>query len=81
MKYLASFFILPLLGFAAHCFIWDYPELDTIYDPEAGMTIDDTYWLRQALTALGHTYDIDTTLPSDIGPYAVVFAMCGWYDC
>lgn len=81
MKYLYLLITVPLLAFSAHCFIWDYPEPDSIYDSEAGMTIDDTYWLRQALTTLGHTFDMDTILPSNIAPYAVVFAMCGWYDC
>ncbi|MEO0137579.1 MAG: hypothetical protein ABIL74_10945 [candidate division WOR-3 bacterium] len=81
MKYLWMVALLPLVAHGAHCFIWDYPEPDSIYEPEIGMTIDDTYWLRQALNTLGHTYEMDTVLPSNIAPYAVVFAMCGWYDC
>ncbi len=81
MRWIGLVLFAPVFVFAAHCFIWDYPEPDSIYDSEAGTTIDDTYWLRQALTALGHTYVMNTTLPSDITPYAVIFAMCGWYDC
>lgn len=81
MKHLGLLLLIPLFASAAHCFIWDYPDTDYIYEPEIGMTVDDTYWLRQSLTALGHTYDINTILPSDISPYAVVFAMCGWFDC
>uniref|UniRef100_A0A7C4TCE9 Uncharacterized protein n=1 Tax=candidate division WOR-3 bacterium TaxID=2052148 RepID=A0A7C4TCE9_UNCW3 len=81
MKYLGALALLPMIAFTANCFIWDYPDTDYIYDPEAGMTIDDTYWLRQALTTLGHTFVMDTMLPSNITPYQVFFAMCGWYDC
>ncbi len=81
MKYLGLLLFLPMIANAAHCFIWDYPEPDSIYEPEIGMIIDDTYWLRQSLTALGHTFVMDTILPSNIAPYAVVFAMCGWFDC
>lgn len=81
MKYLGILFLIPMVASAAHCFIWNYAEPDSIYDSEAGMTIDDTYWLRQSLTALGHTFVMDTTLSSNISPYQVFFAMCGWYDC
>ena len=81
MKYLSLILMIPVIGSAAHCFIWDYPEPDSIYDAEVGAVIDDTYWLRQSLTALGHTFEMSTTLPSNIEPYAVIFAMCGWFDC
>ncbi len=80
-RYFGPLLLIPLLGIAAHCFIWDYPEPDSIYDPEAGTIIDDTYWLRQLLTSLGHTYVMSTTLPSNITPYNIFFAMCGWFDC
>lgn len=81
MKCLLLLLAVPVLAVASHCFIWNYQATDVIYDAEAGATVDHAYWLRQLLTGLGHTYVMDTLLPSNNGAYDVVFAMCGWYNC
>jgi hypothetical protein len=70
-----------MIASAANCFIWDYQSTDVIYDPEVGATIDHAYWVRQTLTALGHTYVMQTELPTNTSPYQVIFATCGWYNC
>lgn len=81
MKYLLILLFVPVLASAANCYIWNYQATDTIYDAEAGATVDHTYWLRQILTSQGHTFTMDTLLPSNTNNYDVVFAMCGWYNC
>jgi len=81
MKHLSIILLLPLIASAANCFIWNYQATDTIYDAESGMTVDHTYWVRQTLTSLGHTYVMDTILPTDLSGYQVLFALCGWYNC
>jgi len=81
MKYLLMLLLVPVLASAANCFIWNYQTTDTLYDAEAGATVDHTYWLRQILAGQGHTFVMDTLLPSNTSEYDVVFAMCGWYNC
>ena len=73
--------ITPVLLNAANIFIWDYDPTDTFFCPDAGTTIDCKYWVEQTLGTLGHTCTTDTTLPTNLSAYDVVFALCGWYSC
>jgi hypothetical protein len=81
MRYIAILLVLPIAAFAANIFVWNYQATDTIYDSEAGMTVDHTYWVQQILTGLGHTLTVDTLLPSSLSGYQAAFIMCGWYNC
>lgn len=73
------FFTLPLQ--AEHVFIWNYDDDDVFYCDEYGGTIDCSYWIEQTLTFNDHTFVTDTSLPSDLSPYDVVFVTTGWYRC
>lgn len=81
MRYLALLAAVPVIASAAHCFIWNTSPTDTIYDAEAGRTVDHLYWLIDNLTDLGHTFDVDTHLTANLDNYDLAFAMCGWYNC
>jgi hypothetical protein len=81
MKYLLVIIALPLVASAANIFVWNYQATDTIYDAEAGMTVDHTYWVQQILASLGHALTVDTLLPSSLTGYQAAFICCGWYNC
>jgi len=81
MKSLAILLVLPVAAFAANIFVWNYQATDTIYDSEAGMTVDHTYWVQQTLTALGHTLTVSEVLPASLSGYQAAFMLCGWYNC
>ncbi|HOP27498.1 MAG TPA: hypothetical protein PLM22_10420 [Candidatus Sabulitectum sp.] len=69
------------LCIAANVFIFNYDQVDLIYDPVVGDSIDTGYWVEQTLLALGDTVDSGTSLPGDISPYDAVFMMMGMYTC
>ena len=71
--------VLPL--HAEHVFIWNYDDDDTFYCDEYGGTIDCSYWIEQTLAYNGHTFVTNTSLPSDLSAYDVVFVTTGWFRC
>ncbi len=71
----------PLVVNAAHVFIWNYDPLDAFFDDQVGDSVDCAYWLEQTLDARGHTFITDTSLPTDLDSYDVVFVTLGWYRC
>ena len=73
------FFTLPLQ--AEHVFIWNYDDDDVFYCDEYSGTIDCSYWIEQTLIFNGHTFVTDTSLPSDLSAYDVVFVTTGWFRC
>ncbi len=76
---LLSAMVLPLS--AADVYVWNFDDEDVFYCSEAGSTVDCAYWIEETLDAAGHSVTTGTTLPSDLGPYDVVFVTLGWYRC
>ena len=79
-----AFFILAAvtgISFAANVFIFNYDQVDLIYDPTVGDSIDTGYWVEQTLLSLGDTVDSGTSLPADLSSYDAVFMMMGMYTC
>lgn len=74
-------FLIPLLASGAHVFIWNFDPLDKFYDADVGDSVDCAYWLEQALTNNGHTFDSGTSLPTTLNGYATAFVTLGWYRC
>ncbi len=70
---------------AANILIWhfDFDNLDTYTDPEAGKEIGPDYWIKESLTANNYVYDYhkDLSLPTDIISYDVVLVTLGYYTC
>jgi len=66
---------------AGNVCIYNYDQIDLIYDPVVGDSIDTGYWVEQTLLALGDTVDSGTELPSDLSGYDAVFMMMGMYTC
>lgn len=66
---------------AADVCIFNYDQVDLVYDPVVGDSIDTGYWVEQTLLALGDTVDSGTSLPADISSYDAVFMMMGMYTC
>ena len=78
------FLVLPLLAgisLAASVCIYNYDQVDLIYDPVVGDSIDTGYWVEQTLLSLGDTVDSGTSLPADLSSYDAVFMMMGMYTC
>ena len=73
------FFVLSL--HAEHVFIWNYDDEDVFYCDEFGGIIDCSHWIEQTLTFNGHTFVTDTSLPTDLSTYDVVFVTTGWFRC
>lgn len=79
--------VIPILlaasGFcpASSVYIFNYDQVDLIYDPIVGDSIDTGYWVEQTLLALGDNVDSGTALPSDLSSYDAVFMMMGMYTC
>ena len=61
--------------------IFNYDQVDLLYDAAVGDSIDTGYWVEQTLLSLGDTVDSGTTLPSDLSSYDAVFMMMGMYTC
>ncbi len=61
--------------------IFNYDQVDLIYDAALGDSIDTGYWVEQTLLSLGDTVDSGTTLPADLSSYDAVFMMMGMYTC
>ncbi len=76
-------FLLLISGlcFASNVYIFNYDQVDLIYDVAVGDSIDTGYWVEQTLLALGDSVDSGTELPSNLGSYDVVFMMMGMYTC
>lgn len=73
--------VIPALCFAGNVYIFNYDQVDLIYDPVIGDSIDTGYWVEQSLLALGDSVDSGTALPSDLSSYDAVFMMMGLYTC
>ena len=69
------------LCFGSSAFIFNYDQIDLIYDPVVGDSIDTGYWVEQTLISLGDDVDSGTSLPTDLGQYDAVFMMMGMYTC
>lgn len=83
MRYLSIILLIPIVASAAHVLVWNYDPLDKFYDSEVSGSVDCSYWVKQTLTANGHTYDVRNgkTLPSNLDPYDVVLGSTGWFRC
>lgn len=81
MKTVLSLLLLTGLCMAADVCIFNYDQVDLVYDPVVGDSIDTGYWVEQTLLALGDTVDSGTSLPADISSYDAVFMMMGMYTC
>ena len=68
----------PAVMLAANVCLWNYDPLDRFYDPVRAESVDCSYWLRQNLTALGHSLTVSTSLPSDLSGYDLVFITMGF---
>ncbi|RKX69049.1 hypothetical protein DRP53_09375 [candidate division WOR-3 bacterium] len=79
----AVIFLLPLTLGAAHILIWNYDPLDRYYEPELSDSVDCSYWLKEAVSAHGHTYEVRNgkTLPADLDPYDCIIATLGFFRC
>ena len=73
--------LVPFLASGFHAFVWNFDTLDIFYDAQLGESIDCSYWIEQTLTANGHTYVTDTTLPGNLSPYDVVIVTLGFFRC
>ncbi len=69
------------LSLAANFCIFNYDQVDLVYDPVVGDSIDTGYWVEQTLLSLGDTVDSGTELPADLSVYDGVFIMMGMYTC
>lgn len=69
------------LCFGSSAYIFNYDQVDLIYDSVLGDSIDTGYWVEQTLIALGDDVDSGTALPSDLSSYDAVFVMMGMYTC
>ena len=69
------------LCLASDVLIYNYDQIDLIYDSAVGDSIDTGYWVEQTLLALGDNVDSGTTLPADLSSYDAVFMMMGMYTC
>lgn len=69
------------ISLAASVCIFNYDQVDLVYDPAVGDSIDTGYWVEQTLLALGDTVDSGTSLPADLSSYDAVFMMMGMYTC
>lgn len=74
-------FLVSGLCLASNVLIFNYDQVDLIYDAAVGDSIDTGYWVEQTLLALGDTVDSGTTLPTDLSSYDAVFMMMGMYTC
>ncbi|HIE06338.1 MAG TPA: hypothetical protein EYP58_06005 [bacterium (Candidatus Stahlbacteria)] len=84
MRYICIILLLtPVIVSAGHVLVWNFDPLDRFYDSEVGGSVDCSYWLKQTLTANGHTYQVwnDTLLPTNLDPYDVILGALGWYRC
>ena len=75
-----------LLAVSALClgsdvYIYNYDQVDLIWDPAVGDSIDTGYWVAQTLISLGDNVDSGTDLPADLSSYDAVFMMMGMYTC
>jgi hypothetical protein len=75
------FAVLSGISLASNVCIFNYDQVDLVYDPVVGDSIDTGYWVEQTLLALGDTVDSGTSLPADLSPYDAVFMMMGMYTC
>ena len=69
------------LCFGSNVLIFNYDQIDLIYDSVVGDSIDTGYWVEQTLLALGDNVDSGTTLPTNLSSYDAVFIMMGMYTC
>lgn len=69
------------LCLASNVCIYNYDQVDLIWDSALGDSIDTGYWVEQTLLALGDNVDSGTTLPTDLSSYDAVFMMMGMYTC
>jgi len=81
LKTLAVILMFSGLSMAANVCIYNYDQVDLIYDPVVGDSVDTGYWVEQTLLALGDTVDSGTALPADLSSYDAVFMMMGMYTC
>jgi hypothetical protein len=77
----AMLLVLSGLCFGSKVFIYNYDQVDLIYDPIVGDSIDTGYWVEQTLLSLGDDVDSGTDLPTDLSSYDAVFMMMGMYTC
>lgn len=74
--------LLPVLGIAANICVWNYDPLDRFYDPVVGDSVDCAYNVAQVLISQGHNVQVfNTSLPSGLSGYDIVFCLMGWYRC
>ncbi len=69
------------LCLGSNVYIYNYDQIDLIYDPIVGDSIDTGYWVEQTLISLGDNVDSGVSLPSDLSSYDAVFMMMGMYTC
>ena len=69
------------LCLGSNVFIYNYDQIDLIWDPVVGDSIDTGYWVEQTLLSLGDNVDSGTDLPADLSSYDAVFMMMGMYTC
>ena len=69
------------LCLGSNVYIYNYDQVDLIWDPVVGDSIDTGYWVEQTLLSLGDTVDSGVDLPADLSSYDAVFMMMGMYTC
>jgi hypothetical protein len=74
---IVGFFAAPAL--AQSILIWDKDHNLLFYDPDGSGLITAVDGIERALTANGYAFTTETTLPSDLGPYDVIFVIMGTY--
>lgn len=78
---LAALALVPALAGAANVCVWNYDTLDRFFDPVRAESVDCSVSVAAGLTALGHSVEVVTSLPTDISGYDAVFCLMGWYRC
>jgi len=81
MRLMILLLVVSGICFASNVLIYNYDQVDLIYDAALGDSIDTGYWVEQTLLALGDTVDSGTIIPSDLSSYDAVFVMMGMYTC
>ena len=66
-------------AFPQSILVWDKDHNKLFPDPEGGGNVDATYGVTKALAANGYLFTTTSTLPSDLGPYDIVFIVMGTY--
>ncbi|MCK5841724.1 MAG: hypothetical protein KAH31_06135 [Candidatus Sabulitectum sp.] len=81
MRLMILLLLVSSICFASNVLIYNYDQVDLVYDVALGDSIDTGYWVEQTLLALGDTVDSGTVIPSDLSSYDAVFVMMGMYTC